>query len=279
MYKIKQLSYWILLLTVMLGSCQKAEQVETFKDFVEVSFDATKVALANNGQGIFIAAKYNGYPIEWDVFLKKIKVVEGEGKFEFYDIRTGKTVLEKTIDVKAGSEETHTLFQPTLESPVTFIDSKSQEKEEAAPEGHIKLKIANYVQYLIPFSKVDVKMYITYFDEDWNEVREEIGMIYDIANDVNGGEYQLLPDGVPEGLTDYSYLFEFFDHETGQPLLNYGGTTYSTYAFAPAGIDPLPVKKVFTVYLAPMKAWGETPFFLKKDEDFWEVSCNVLFAN
>lgn len=279
MNKIKKAGYWCLLLTVMLGSCQKAEQVETFRDFVNVSFDASKVALANNGQGIFIAAKYNGYPVEWDLSLKKIKVVEGEGKFEFYDIRNGKTVLEKTIDVKAGSEETYTLFQPTLESPVAFIDPKMQDQEEAAPAGHIKLKIANYAQYLIPFTRVDVKMYISYFDEDWNEVREEVGMIRDIANDVNGGEYQVLPDGVPEGLVDYSYLFEFINHETGQPLLNYGGTTYSSAAFAPPYLDPPPVRKVFSLYLAPYKAWGETPFFLKKDEEFWEVACNVLFAN
>lgn len=279
MYKIIKISCCILLLAATLGACQKAEQVETFRDFVDVYFDASKTALANNGQGIFIAAKYNGYPIEWDVNFKKIKVVEGEGKFEFYDTRNGETVAEKTIDVKSGAMETYTLFQPTLESPVSFIDPKAQDSEEAAPEGHIKLKIVNYAQYLIPFNKVDIKVYISYFDQDWNEVRAEVGIIPDIANEVNGGEYHILPNGIPEGVIDYSYQFEYIDHETGQPLLNYGGTIYSSLAFMPAYLDPLPVKNVFTVYLAPWKAWGETPFFLKKDEEFWEVTGNVLFAN
>lgn len=279
MYKIIKSSCCILLFAATLGSCQKAEQVETFRDFVDVYFDATKVALANNGEGIFIAAKYNGHPIEWDVILKKIKVVEGEGKFEFYNTRTGETVAEKTIDVKSDANETYTLFQPTLESPVSFIDPKSQDSEEAAPAGHIKLKIVNYAQYLIPFNKVDVKVYITYFDQDWNEVRAEVGIIPDITNDINGGEYHILPNGIPEGVIDYNYVFEYFDHETGQPLLNHGGTTYSALAFTPAYLDPLPVKNVFTVYLSHYKAWGETPVFIKKDEEFWEVKGTLLFAN
>jgi hypothetical protein len=279
MFNIKQISCCLLLSAALLSSCQKAAPVATFKEFVDVYFDALKVALANNGQGIYIAARYNGHPIEWDLNFKKIRVVEGEGKFEFYDIRNGQTVAEKIIDVKPGTAETYTLFQPTMESPVIFIDSKSHDKEEAAPEGHIKLKIVNYAQYLIPFRKTDVKVYISYMDENWNEIRQELGIVHDIPSNLNEGGYHILPDGVPEGLADYSYVFEYIDAETGEPLLNHGGTTYASTAFFPAYLDPLPVKNVFTVYLSPFKAWGETPIFIKKDEEYWDVAGNVLFAN
>ncbi len=62
-------------------------------------------------------------------------------------------------------------------------------------------------QYLIPFRKTDVKVYISYMDENWNEIRQELGIVNDIPSNLNEGGYHILPDGVPEGITDYAYLF------------------------------------------------------------------------
>ncbi|GEP94571.1 hypothetical protein [Chitinophaga cymbidii] len=276
MYNNIKNTFRSLLLAAALGACQKAEPVETWTDFVDVSFDASRVALANSGQGIFIAAKYNGYPIKWDLSQKKIKVVEGEGKFEFYDIRTGETVAEKTIDVKSGTADEYILFQPTLASPVSFIDPRALDNETAPPPGHIKLKVSNYAQDLIPFNKVDVKMYIMYYDQDFNEIRHEVGMIRDIGNSVDEGDYHILPDGVPDGISDYAYVFEFMDSETGAPLLNHGGTPYSNYGFMPVYLSPAPEKHIFSVYLNTIKAWGETPVFIRKGEDFYEIAVNIL---
>ncbi|HWV65464.1 hypothetical protein [Chitinophaga sp.] len=269
------------LLLTGLYSCQKAEYVKPFAEFVDVYFDADKTALRDNGAGVFIAARYNGRPIEWDVLSKKIKVVAGEGKFEFYDTRNGKVVAEKVIDVKAGSKEVYTLFQPTMDAPVAFIDPGEQEQESPAPAGHIKLKVANYAKDLIPFEHTDIKVSVSYYDVDWNEVVTEIGTIKDIKNTVDQAEYYILPDGVPNPLPElgYNYVFEFVNSDTGQPLLNYGGTNYSNTAFSPTGIDPLPVKNVFTLYMVSKETWGEAPPFIKKGDTFYEIATNILFAN
>lgn len=270
-----------LLMLTALCSCQKAEYIQPFKEFVAVYFDADKTALRDNGAGIFIAAKYNGFPIEWDLLSKKIKVVAGEGKFEFYDTRNGNIVAEKTITVKAGTPAMYTLFQPTLESPVTFIDPHVQESEAGAPQGYIKLKIANYAQDLIPFENVDIKVSISYFDENWDEIVSAIGVIKDVKNTLAQASYHILPDGLPDILPElgYQYNFEFTDGITGQPLLNHGGSYYSNMAFQPLGIDPVPAKNLFTLYLISKKTWGEAPAFIKKGEDFYEISTKILFAN
>ncbi|WP_270088203.1 hypothetical protein [Sphingobacterium sp. SYP-B4668] len=271
----------ICLLSTGLHSCQKAEYINSFSEFVDVYFDADKTALRDNGAGVFIGLRYNGYPSEWDASNKKIRVVPGEGKFEFYDTRDGKVVAEKVIDVKPGTKETFTLFQPTMDAPVAFIDPKEQDAETPAPAGHIKVKLANYAQDLIPFERLDLKVSISYYDADWNEVVKEIGAIKDVKNSVDKAEYHILPDGLPNPLPEIpcSYVFEFVDSDTGQPLLNHGGTNYSNMAFSPSGIDPLPVKNIFTLYMISRETWGEAPPFIKKGDTFYEIATNILFAD
>lgn len=271
----------IALLSIGLYSCQKAEHVNSFPEFVDVYFDADKTALRDNGAGVFIAARYNGSPIEWDINLKKIKVVAGEGKFEFYDTRNGKVVAEKVIDVKPGSKETYTLFQPTMDAAVAFIDPKAQDAESPAPAGHLKVKVANYAKDLIPFENLDLRVSISYFDADFNTVVEEIGTIKGVGNAIDRAEYQIIPDGLPNPIPEYGYqyIFEFVNSSTGESLLNYGGTSYSNIAFGPESINPLPVKNIFTLYMVSKETWGEAPPFIKKGDTFYEISTNVLFAN
>ncbi|WP_341838881.1 hypothetical protein [Chitinophaga caseinilytica] len=230
---------------------------------------------------ILLAARYNGHPVEWDILAKKIKVVTGEGKFEFYDTRNGKVVAEKVVDVKAGAKQKFTLFQPTMDAPVSFIDPDAQKNEPPAPAGQIKVKVANYAQDLVPFKKLDLRVYISYFDADFNEVMTEVGMIKDVQDAVDKAAYQLLPNGLPNPAPEYGYqyVFAFLDGETGEPLRNHGGTGYSNLAFSPQGIDPLPLNNVFTLYMVSNKTWGEAPPFIKKGEDFYEVLTTVLFAN
>lgn len=243
---------------------------------MDVYFDARQTALVNNGEGIFIAAKYNGEKVDWDPWLFKIKVVEGEGRFEFYDTRTGETVAEKVVDVKPGMTDTFAIFQPLMEAPVTFIDPKADAREPAAPDGHFKIKVANYAQMLIPFQKVHLNIYIQYYNENWEEQIAKIGAVENIANNMNDATFQTIPDGVPEGVTDYAYFMEVVNGDTGEALKNYGGTNYSAALFSPTWLDPQPAKNVYTFYLGPYKAWGETPFFLKHREDFYEIMGNMM---
>ncbi|WP_341837140.1 hypothetical protein WJU16_04570 [Chitinophaga pollutisoli] len=269
-----------LMLTGWYG-CGKGEPAAPFTEFAEVYFDADKTALRNNGEGVFIAARYNGHPIEWNVLSRKIKVVTGEGKFEFYDTRSGKVVAEKVVDVKTGARQEYTLFQPTLDAPVSFIDPDAQESESPAPSGQIKIKVANYAQDLIPFAKLNLRVSISYFDADWNEVVKEIGMMEDVQDAVDKAGYALLPNGVPDPMPElgYSYVFEFLDGDTGEPLRNHGGTAYSNMAFSPWGMDPVPARNVFTVYMVSRETWGEAPPFLKKGDTFYEIATTILFAN
>lgn len=264
-----------------LISCGKGEPAAPFTEFAEVYFDADKTALRDNGKGVFIAARYNGHPIEWNVLTKKIKVVTGEGKFEFYDTRNGKVVAEKVVDVQAGAGQKFTLFQPTMEAPVSFIDPDAQGSESPAPPGQIKLKVANYAQDLVPFERLDLKVTISYYDADWNEVVKEIGVIEDVQDAVDKAGYHLLPDGVPDPMPElgYTYNFEFLDGNTGAPLRNHGGTGYANIAFSPWGMDPAPDKRIFTLYLVSKEAWGEAPPFIKKGDMFYEIQTSVLFAN
>ncbi len=84
MFNIRQISCCFLFVYGFTKLMPESNAGSNFsKNSVDVYFDALKVALANNGQGIYIAARYNGHPIEWDINFKKIRVVEGEGKFEF----------------------------------------------------------------------------------------------------------------------------------------------------------------------------------------------------
>ncbi|NSL87841.1 hypothetical protein ECE50_013420 [Chitinophaga sp. Mgbs1] len=269
------------LLSAVLYSCGKGEFAVPFTEFADVYFDADKTALRNNGAGVFIAARYNGHPIDWDVSGKKMKVIAGEGKFEFYDTRNGRVVAEKVIDVKAGGGQQYTLFQPTMEAPVSFIDPGAQDNESPAPAGQIKLKVANYAKELIPFAHLDIRVSISYFDADWNEVITEVGIIKDVQDAVDKATYHLLPDGVPDPVPEigYNYIFEFLNGDTGEPLLNYGGTAYSNIALSPSGITPLPVRNVFTLYMVARETWGEAPPFIKKGATFYEIATSVLFAN
>jgi len=271
----------VVLLLMGLYSCGKGEHVTSFAQFVDVYFDADQTALRSNGAGVFIAAKYNGNPIEWDILSKKIRVVAGEGRFEFYDTRSGQVVAEKVIDVKAGSKETYTMFQPTLDAPVVFVDPIAQEAESPAPAGHIKVKVANYANDLIPFENLDIKVSLSYFDADFNTVVKEVGTIKGVKRTVDQAVYQILPNALPSPLPEfgYHYVFEFVNSETGEPLLNLGGTAYANMAFSPADINPLPVKNIFTLYMISQKAWGEAPPFIKKDDSFYEIVTKVLFAN
>ena len=190
-------------------------------------------------------------------------------------------VAEKVIDVKPGSKETYTLFQPTMDAPVSFIDPNEQDTESPAPAGHIKVKVANYAQDLIPFENLDIKVSISYFDADFNTVVEEVGTIKDVKNSIDKAEYQVIPNGLPNPLPEYGYqyVFDFVNSSTGQPLLNHGGTGYSNLAFGPESINPLPVKNIFTLYMVSRETWGEAPPFIKKGDTFYEITTTVLFAN
>ncbi len=46
----------------------------------------------------------------------------------------------------------------------------------------------------------------------------------------------------------------------------------------PPTVDLSSSKNVFTVYLSPYKAWGETPVFIKKDEEYWDVAGKFTFC-
>ncbi|MGM1428801.1 hypothetical protein ACS126_06050 [Sphingobacterium lactis] len=270
--------WWMALLTAGLSSCEKGEYTKSYHTFVDVYFDATATKLTSD-EGPTVALRYNGNQVDWDFSPGRVRVVEGEGTFEFYDKRSNKVLCDTTIDVLPGEKQRYSLFQPTIGAAVTFIDPDGQASEEAAPEGHIKLRIANYAQDLIPFAQTDIKVFVKYSDEEWNEYFAEVGTIRNVSTKIEKAAFVTLPTGVPEDGLDAQYYFEFMDSATGQTILDHGGSTYRTSAFYPTYPDPENIKNVFTIYLAPLKAWGEAPPFIKKGEDFYEIAINVLYAD
>ncbi|WP_257669205.1 hypothetical protein [Parapedobacter tibetensis] len=278
--KKKATIWWVALMAAGLSSCEKGDYVKSYHEFVDVYFDPLRTALRSNPEGVFIAMRYNGAPIDWNAGADgKVRVVEGEGTFEFYDTRNNQVVCDTTVNVIADGKQVYYLFQPTMDAPVTFIDPDGQASEETAPDGHIKLRIANYAQDLIPFAQTDIKVFVKIADEEWNETVVEVGTISNLAGQIDEAAYVTLPYDVPDGTIDYQYYFEFVDSATGEPLLDYGGSPYRTSGFSPGYLDPLPVKNVFTLYLTSLKAWGEAPPFIKKGDDFYEVAINVLYAD
>lgn len=260
--------YTVLFFLVICFSCKKtSDNINDFKQLTDVYFQAQSV-LGND-----LGVKYEGHPIAWDgTGNGKIHVPEGEGKFEFYDKRDGKVLGEKTLNISLSDTQRFVIFQPLEDSPLAFLNPEAQNREEAAPEGFMKIRIASYAPDFIPYEKIDVIVIGMYFDEEFNFFYEPVDTIFNISRNLDNEPYHLVSKG---GQRMESWSFSFRDHETGQEVKNFGGTLYRSLDIYPSLFD----KFVFTVYLVPFEAWGEHESFLKFGEGFYNIEPRILFEN
>lgn len=217
-----------------LFSCQKLDYDDGIVAFGEVYFDINAPALNE-----FLKIKYNESDIKMQTGTGMVKVPEGEGVFQFYDSRTNKILAEKKINIVPGSPEKFLLFQPTETSPFEILNPNEQENEEAAPDGYLKIKVANYANKALPYDRIDIRVEA---NDGWNGFFP-IDTIISIDRNLENAEYHL----VRKGENIISYRFSYIVNETQQEVLNARGTLYTS-----GGVwnYPKPKKDVFTIFLS-----------------------------
>ncbi|MCT1523857.1 hypothetical protein [Sphingobacterium hotanense] len=259
----------LLLLALSFAGCEKGDYTEPYTAFGEVYFDVNKTAVRD-----YLKVRYNGNPIDWhDVVRDHFRVPEGEGKFEFYDERTGELLFEKTMNIIPGSPEKWMLFQPTETDPIAVLDPNGQADEEAAPEGFMKLKIANYAGDLLSDN-----LNIVVLGLNMNMETIELATLENISNNLGEEEYRQIPTG---GSDILAYTFKFRDTNTQAFLKNHGGDDYwnQNLFLYPDMISPFPEKRVYTIYFKSSEQWGEYPAFIKSGDKYYDINPEILYAD
>lgn len=255
---------YILMGLLLLGSfsCQKKEYNDSFTTFAPVYFSKKSVLDQD------LQVKYNGEPISW--VESRITVPEGEAKFEFYDKRNGETLAEKVVNVSKAQPQSFLVFQPLDDAPVAFIDPNEQDKEEAAPNGYLKIKIANYTPQFLPFERIDVVLNFRY-RQGRQYTYEPVDTIEAVGRNLDTATYRLVRRGTPQSDIEAYYL-TFKDHATGEWLNNAGGTVYGSHV----AIEPND-KNVFTLFLTPLAYDVRSNLYLKKDELYYYIDPKSVF--
>lgn len=265
---IKGLTILLLAVTCMTA-CKKLGYDDGVTTFGEVFFVTNSVAIDNN-----LKVRYNGYPIDKQGGTGRIRVPEGEGKFEFYDDRKeDKVLLEQTVNIIAGSPETFNLFQPSEDSPIAVLDPNGQDNEEAAPEGFMKIKIANYASDLLP---EELDLVVLGLDENLQTI--ELATLESVSNNLGQEKYRQVPIGNGDIL---AYTFKFRDRKTQKFIQNHGGTDYwnDNIFIYPSSMSPIPEKRIYTIYLKTVEEWGEYISFIKSGDKYYRIDPEILYAN
>ncbi|GAA4131942.1 hypothetical protein GCM10022216_02540 [Sphingobacterium kyonggiense] len=261
----------LLLLALSFAGCEKGDYTEPYTEFGEVYFDASQTASYQTGH---LKIKYNGNSIEIQSGTNgRVRVPQGEGKFEFYDERTGEVLGGKTVNIIPASPETFNLFQPTETDPIAFLDPNGQADEEAAPAEFMRLKIANYAGDLLP---KDLDIVVLGLNMNFETV--ELATLESVSNNIGEEQYRQIPTG---GSDILAYTFKFRDRKTQEFVKMHGGEDYWSQNFFlyPDMISPYPEKRVYTIYLRSIEQWGEHPLFIKLGDKYYEISPEILYAN
>lgn len=258
-----------ILISLCFLSCEKLDYDDGIISFGDVFFNTSNVALHSS-----LKIHYNGNLIEIQREDGRVRVPEGTAKFEFYDNTTNQLLLEKTVDIVAGNPERITLFQPTADAPLMFLDENSQADEEPAPPGYYKVKFVNYTGSLLPFNK---KMNIVMFRAEFNWITfeteyVEIGVLESIGTNLNEETYHLIP--VEAG--DQGLAFSFREAETGDQLTTVAGNEFLNSTFnqelanASASLSN-PKKNVFTAYIEAYEIDYQNDNFLKIHDKLYGI--------
>lgn len=269
----KYLKKWLAFMIfpiITFTSCEKIDVDQGFTAFGEVFFVPDQTASYQTGH---LKVMYNGNPVELQGGTGRIRVPEGEGKFEFYDESKGEVLGEKTVNIIPGSPETFNLFQPTETDPIAFLDPNGQDNEEAAPEGFMRVKIANYAGDLLPN---DLDIVVLGLNMNFETV--ELATLESVSNNIGEEQYRQIPTG---GSDILAYTFKFRDRKTQGFVKMHGGEDYWSQSFFlyPDMISPYPEKRVYTIYLRSIEQWGEHPLFIKSGDKYYEISPEILYAN
>lgn len=267
----------IILIIISLASCKK--QKPYLKD--AATYADIPVFINNSILDHNLKWKLNGIPIEQynGVFLS------GLGKFTFYNKNTGAVLLEKEFELKLKKRDTIYIFQPDSTVAPQLIKN-TQANEPGAPEGYMKVKIANLSKIALSnsagvlYPKLDiivkstVTSVLTYVPID---------TIVGIGSNLDTASYYLIKKAVRAGATQGNYKFSFIDHETKMPILSSNGAVYTSLTFSapqPAKQPGLPAewgKQVYTVYLTDTSRPAANAAYILKNGTYYDVAANKLF--
>ena len=246
--KNNMIKFTLLLMITICGfaSCKKIEVDQGMTKFGEVYFDLTKAASYRSGN---LQVRYNGNIIEMAQIIEgRIRVPEGEAKFEFLDKKSNSVLAEKTIVINSEKPEKYNLFQPSEEDGISFLDPNGQDNEEAAPEGFMKIKIANYAKKLIPFKNVDIILNFRY-TKGRQYVYVPVDTIYSVGQTLDSATFRIVKLG--ERLSNYQpgYYCSFKESNSENIIKNAGGVMYYSHI----SLIPIAPKNVTTRYLSQME--------------------------
>ncbi|MGM1430013.1 hypothetical protein ACS126_12205 [Sphingobacterium lactis] len=266
MKKFFYISTITLFCLISFNSCKKLDYEDGFKNFGEVFFLSGNLASA-------LEIRIGSSPINWDLGSGKTSVPEGENTFLFFDKEDGRKLGEKKINVELNNPDTFLLFHPIKSVPIAFLDPNGQTNEESAPDGFIKLKIANYAGDLTA-KELDIIV----FGLNMNLDLVELATLESVTDNLGEEEYRLVPTG---GNDILAYTFKFRDRKTQQVLKNHAGEDYwnQNVILYPGSMSPIPEKRVYTIYMRTYEQWGEFPSFIKSGDKYYEINPEILYAD
>ncbi len=255
------------LILFFLTSCKKEARFKEAASYANAVFVNQSVVPS-------VGIKYQGEPITWNSG-QKLRVLSGPGKFIFYNKNTGAVLLEKEFNIEPNQIDTLYFFQPDSTIAAQLIKD-NQASESAAPAGYLKLRLANYANLAltntagIPYSKIDVIIQSTVTS---STVYTAIDTVMAVGTGLDTAGYNLVKIGVRAGALQNKFKFAFLDHDTKTPILNSGGTLYSTTAIFTAAFTP---KNVFTIYFNNVERTANAVAILRK-EKYYNVTGVRLF--
>lgn len=226
-----------------------------------------------NNSVLSVGVKYQGLPVDW--LGNEVKVLSGPATFSFYNRNTGETILEKELDIQATDNEPWYLFQPDSTIAPQLIRN-TQLSEPAAPEGYIKLKLANFASQAltdaagVPFPIVDVIVHSTVIS---SFAYVPIDTLIGIGRNLDTASYRLVKRPVRAGALQINFRYSFIDHTTKQPVLAVNGSLYVNGA-ATLSITP---KNTFTYYFTNVERTANTGVITRNNK-YYNIG-NVLLFN
>lgn len=225
---MKNITLYLLLVVFCFAGCKKTEVTPKFK-FLKVTFI---------GKGIIPRIKYENQIYIGD---PEVPVKAGDKKFEIYDHATGAKVLDTVLNITGpityyvylAPGTTTPVVQtevppvpPPVEPPAPPVDPNNPlANEPAAPEGFMKIKVANLAQSAFPYPAIDVVF--NSLANNPNTGLEELTPAFTIkgvGQDFNS-QFQLIQRPVIDGVPITSFKITFIDPASGELIKSIDGNT------------------------------------------------------
>ncbi|MFZ4262782.1 hypothetical protein ACFRAE_12110 [Sphingobacterium sp. HJSM2_6] len=194
-----------LIFVLTLYSCKKLEYTSPFVEFIKMNLQ-TKGTISQPDIGI----RYEGEEIPWK--NNSLKILAGEGRFEFY-LKSNNEVLLDTIINVIPSEDIFYLYQlDPRDIPVIIKDDTKS--IPPPPEGFLKIRIANQAKVMFP------EGFDVIFHLDLGKGWEPVYTIENVSSKLS--DYHIFPK--PANGQEYS--LSFINSITKEPIKLRNGTAF-----------------------------------------------------